>query len=140
MAFSWGNYMINLALLMKVRQKAKVLHKDSRGKILQLAEDKVTSVLLILSKRGAVRANHYHKFDSHYVYMLSGRMRYSYKRVGKKPTRKRSVILKKGDLVYTPPKVVHAMEFLEDSEFLAMTAKKRQKKLYENDTVRVKLV
>ena len=50
---------------------------DARGGITRVLSDSkavVKSVLLITSKKGSIRANHYHKRDSHYSYMLSGRM------------------------------------------------------------------
>ena len=121
-------------------QHLKPIDRDKRGSIIKVMEGKITSVLVIPSKKGAVRANHYHKRDTHYVYMVSGKMRYTIKDLIKKRARKQSVILKAGDLVYTPPMVAHAMEFLEDSVFLALTAERRDQKHYENDTTRIDLV
>lgn len=123
----------------------KILHlkpidQDKRGSIIKVMEGKITSVLVIPSKKGAVRANHYHKKDTHYVYMISGKMRYTVKDLSKKRARKQSVILSPGDLVYTPAMIAHAMEFLEDSVFLALTTRKRDQKSYENDVVRVSLI
>ena len=125
--------------MIKVK-KIKPIDKDKRGSIIKVMEGKITSVLVIPSKKGAVRANHYHKKDTHYVYIVSGKMRYTAKDLSKKRARKQSVILKAGDLVYTPPMVAHAMEFLEDSVFLALTTELRDQKHYENDTTRIKLV
>lgn len=122
------------------KKKVKPIHEDARGSIVKVLEGKVISVLLIPSKKGAVRANHYHKRDSHYVYMVSGKMRYTVKDLNKKGSRKKSVILEAGDLIYTPPMIAHAMEFLEDSVFLALTTESRKQKAYENDVVRIKLV
>lgn len=116
------------------------INEDSRGSIVKVLEGQITSVLVIPSKKGAVRANHYHKKDSHYVYMLSGKMRYTVKDLRRKYARKESVILKTGDLVYTPPMTAHVMEFLEKSVFLALTTKKRDQETYEADTTRIKLV
>jgi len=125
---------------MSFKKKIKPLHKDSRGKIVKLAEGDFASALLITSKKGSVRANHYHKKDSHWCYMISGSMRYWYKDLSKKNNRRRSLIIRAGDSVYTPPMLAHAMEFLEASQFLALTAKKRDRTKYENDTVRMKLL
>lgn len=125
--------------MIKVK-KIKPIDKDGRGSIIRVMEGKITSVLVIPSKKGAMRANHYHKKDSHYVYIVSGKMRYTAKDLSKKRSKKQSVILRAGDLVYTPPMVAHAMEFLEDSMFLALTTERRDKKHYENDTVRLELV
>lgn len=125
--------------MIKVRH-LKPINRDGRGSIIRVVEGKVTSVLVIPSKKGAMRANHYHKKDTHYVYMISGKMRYTIKDLSKKRPRKQSVILKTGDLVYTPPMVAHAMEFLQDSVFLALTTRKRDQKHYEDDTVKIELV
>src|SRR3989344_6988539 len=118
-------------------QHLKPINQDERGGIIKVLEGKITTVLVIPSKKGAVRANHYHKKDNHYVYMVSGKMRYTIKDLSKKRARKQSVILKTGDLVYTPPMAAHAMEFLEDSVFLALTTELRDQKHYENDTTRI---
>ncbi len=125
--------------MIKVK-KIRPLNKDRRGSIIKVVEGKITSVLLIPSKKGAVRANHYHKEDSHYVYMISGKMRYTVKDLTKKYSKKQTVVLKKGDLVYTPPMVGHAMEFLDDSVFLALATESRDKKHYENDTTKIELI
>ena len=125
---------------MTKKKSLKPLSVDDRGSITKILEGRITSVLLIPSKKGSVRANHYHKKDSHYVYMISGRMRYTAKNMKNKKSRKRSVVLQQGDLLYTPPMVAHAMEFLEDSVFLALTTKSRNKKAYENDIVRIDLI
>lgn len=114
---------------------------DARGEIFKLLDDgktSIKSVLLITSNKGAIRANHYHKKDSHYVYMLSGSMEYTEQPL--KGGKKESVIIKKGDLLYTPPMTIHAMRFLEDSAFLTLATESRRQKAYEDDTVRIKLV
>ena len=108
----------------------------------RLIDDKVSiiSVLLITSKKGAVRANHYHKKDVHYMYLLQGRMRYTYRNLRVKSSKRRSVIVQKGDLIKTPSMVAHATEFLEDTIFLAFSIRPRDRKSYENDTVRIDLL
>ena len=127
---------------MKIIRKIKPEFLDKRGGITRLYDQKtnIKSALLITSKKGTVRSNHYHKKDTHYVYMISGKMRYTVKDMSKKRARKQSVILKTGDMVFTPPMMAHAMEFLEDSVFLALTTRKRDQKSYENDVVRLELV
>ncbi|OGY17005.1 MAG: hypothetical protein A2784_04170 [Candidatus Chisholmbacteria bacterium RIFCSPHIGHO2_01_FULL_48_12] len=122
------------------KQRLIPISQDERGQIVKILEGKITSVLVIPSRKGAIRANHYHKKDTHYVYMISGKMRYTVKDLSKKRARKQWVILNPGDLVYTPAMTAHAMEFLEDSVFLALTTQKRDQKNYENDTVRITLV
>lgn len=116
---------------------------DERGFISRLVDDDsihFRAVLYITGKKGTIRANHYHKKDSHYVYCLSGRFKYSEKDMTKPNSRRKSVILKSGDLVLSRPMQAHSMEFLEDSVFLAITTEPREQDLYENDLVRIKLV
>lgn len=123
-------------------RKIKSFHVDARGAMSHLldGEIKITSALLVSSKKGSVRANHYHKKDSHYMYLLKGKMLYLAKDLRLKDAKKEKVILKEGELVYTPPMVAHAVRFLEDSTFLALTTESREQNAYEQDTVRIKLI
>ncbi len=119
---------------------------DERGEIIKVLDDGKTvirSVLLITCKKGSIRANHYHKKDSHFSYLLSGRMEYTEQPVdssGKPYGKKETVVLEAGDMVYSAPMVIHAMKFLEDSAFLALATESRHQSAYEEDLVRVKLV
>jgi len=100
----------------------------------------IVGAVLITCKKGAVRANHYHTYSTHYSYMLKGSMNYVYQDLKKKDARKRSIIVREGEMVHTPPMVAHAMVFLEDSIFLALTTGKRNKSSYEGETKRIALV
>ena len=114
---------------------------DERGFISRLVNEEdlpFKAVLLIVSKKGAVRADHYHKKDYHYAYCLSGKFRYSEKNIGKPSSKTESVILNAGDMVLSRPMMAHRMEFLEDSVFLAITTESRDHDKYEADTVRLK--
>ena len=99
---------------------------------------KLNGAVLITCKKGAIRANHYHKKDGHYSYLLEGKMNYFYKM--DEASKAKKVIVRKGEMVYTPPKEIHAMEFTEDSVFIALTTEKRTRKKYEEDTVRTKII
>lgn len=128
--------------MIKLMRKIKPEFVDDRGEIFKLLDDGKTvirSTLLITCKKGAVRANHLHKKDAHYSYMLSGKMLYSEQPVDQ-PDKKESIIVEKGDMVYSPPGMIHAMEFLEDSVFLALATESRHQAAYEEDTVRIKIV
>lgn len=127
---------------MKVLRDIRPEFVDERGGITRLLDDgrtAIRSVLLITCKKGSVRANHYHKKDSHYSYMLSGRMEYTEYPVGNE-SKKETAILEPGDMVYSAPMTVHAMRFPEDSVFLALATESRNHAAYEEDTVRVKVV
>lgn len=123
-------------------RKIKPFHIDDRGEMSYLLDGKikVNSVLLITSKKGAVRANHCHRKDSHYAYVLKGKMKYFYRDAKKKGAPTKNLVVKAGDIIYTPPMEDHAMKFLEDSAFLALTTEKRSQKSYEKDLIRVKLI
>ncbi len=111
---------------------------DDRGGIQTLVEGGIHSVQLITSKEGTVRANHYHKTDSHFMYVVSGSMNYYFRAVGEQEA-PMWVLVTAGQMVFTPPLVEHAVHFLEDTAFLNITSESRDQKAYEEDLVRVEL-
>lgn len=128
---------------MKIFKKIKPVFTDERGEITVLLDDgktEVKSVLFISSKKGAIRANHYHKEDSHYCYMLSGKMEYFEKPVDGDDSEIERVIAEAGDMVYSPPMAIHAMKFLEDTDWVVLSTKSRKDGNYEEDTIRTKLI
>lgn len=112
---------------------------DARGAIQTLVDGGVQAVQIITSKKGSVRANHYHKEDSHYIYVLSGSFRYYSRPVGvtDKP---KEIVVKAGELLFTGPMVEHALLFLEDCSFLNLASRSREQAAYEADLVRVELI
>lgn len=123
-----------------LRQPVKVA-SDPRGIIEQLAEGEFKSVLRITSKAGTVRANHYHKQDSHLCYLVRGKIEYVTRDALNDQAPLERLVIQPGQLFYTPPMVAHAMVFLEDSEFYCFTtSSRRTQKHYEDDVVRVTLV
>lgn len=112
--------------------------EDQRGMILPLADEPMKSAVLITSKKGTVRANHFHKTDWHYCYMLKGSMDYYHRPVGEKSPPSLTKI-NEGDLFFTPPLVEHAMVFTEDSSFVCLGKNSREQEAYESDVVRVDL-
>lgn len=131
-----------------VRQP-QVLADDERGKIIKLDQGGDQSILLITSKKGTVRANHYHQHDSHDCYVLSGKIRYVERDLVKDATGAvvyddtqplREYVIEAGQCFYTAPLIAHAMEFLEDTEFLAISPRSGKQAEYENDVVRVTVV
>lgn len=129
---------------MKYLKKIKPFYTDQRGEMSYLLDSKkkVSSVVLITCKKGAIRANHYHKKNDHYSYMLSGKMEYvSYKiNSHNKKKKKQTKIVKAGEIIYTPPMIAHAMRFLENSVFLALSSEERGKGKYEEDLIRIKVI
>ena len=114
-------------------------YTDARGEIQQLVQAGFESAQLITCAKNSVRANHYHKQDWHYCYMVYGSMSYYTRRVGSDESPS-WVLVTAGQVVYTPPMEEHAMEFLEDSAFINFAGRPRDQQGYEDDLVRVELV
>lgn len=123
---------------MHVTKKSAPHFVDDRGAITSILSGDnpdVKSILLITSKAGSVRSNHYHKKDAHYCYIISGKVEWLEKPVAGGVLE--SQILEEGDMVFTPPMIMHAAKFLEDTVFFAFATESRLQENYEADTVRV---
>ena len=109
---------------------------DERGSIQPLVDMKMKSSVLITSNEGAVRANHYHKTDWHYCYVLYGEILYYHRPHGCKEKPKK-VIVKEGELFFTPPMIEHAMVFEKKTKFITCGRNSRVQEVYESDVYRV---
>jgi len=112
---------------------------DERGEIQPLVDLTMKSCVLISSKKNTIRANHYHKTDWHFCYVLDGEIDYYHREVGDKEFPK-MVKIKKNELFFTPPMVEHAMVFHKDTIFLTLGGNSRIQSEYEADLVRVDLI
>lgn len=112
---------------------------DVRGLIQPLVDLGMKSAVLIESKKGSLRANHYHLTDWHYCYILEGRMEYFHRRHGDNGKPKRLVVAE-GEMVFTPPMVDHAMRFSKDTVFLTLSRNPRDQASYEADVRRIELI
>ena len=112
---------------------------DQRGEIQPLVDKIMKSAVMIHSKAGSLRANHYHKTDWHYCYVISGEIEYYYRKTNSLETKKQ-IKVKKGQMVFTPPMVDHAMVFNVDTTFLTLSRNFRDQKTYESDVVRIELI
>ena len=112
---------------------------DLRGSIQPLVDSIMKSAVMINSKAGSLRANHYHKTDWHYCYVISGKIQYYYKELNsaKMPE---LLIVEKGNMVFTPPLVEHCMKFPEDTVFLTLSRNPRDQETYELDVIRTNLI
>ena len=115
--------------------KLKVSFSDERGDIIDLVENEsINAVSVITFKKGAVRANHYHKHTYQWNYVLSGRIRLVSQMPGQGPV---ETILEKGGFAVTQPDERHALAGMEDSELLVLTKGPRGGEKYESDTFRL---
>ena len=109
---------------------------DDRGEIQPLVDLMMESCVLIHSRKGSVRANHYHRSDWHFCYVLSGSIEYLHRPQGS-TQRPGSVLVQEGQLFFTPPLVEHQMIFPEKTSFLVLGRNSRVQAVYEADVVRV---
>ncbi len=112
---------------------------DVRGKIQPLVDDMMRSAVMIESKAGSVRANHYHKTDWHYCYVISGEIEYLHRPTGSDQVPE-AITVNAGEMVFTPPMVDHGMRFPVDTVFLTLGRNPRDQATYESDVVRVDFV
>ena len=94
--------------------------KDQRGSIQPLVDTMMKSAVMINSTKGSIRANHYHKTDWHYCYVLTGKIEYYYRETGSEEE-PNLIVVNKGEMVFTPPLVDHAMKFLLRQHFLTLS-------------------
>lgn len=106
---------------------------DERGEILNIADGEIGDVAIISTKPNSIRANHSHNEDWHLSYLINGEIEYFWE----DETEQKSIVIKPGQLFYTPPKVPHKMLFLKASTFIAIAAMSRTKENYEKDTTRL---
>jgi len=112
---------------------------DERGAIYPIVDEVMESCVIISSKKGTVRANHYHKTDWHYCYVMEGEIQYHWRSTG--DTAEPSVVtIAKGQCFFTPPMVDHAMVFGADTTFLTLGRNPRDQETYEADIERIELV
>ena len=109
---------------------------DDRGSIQPLVDMAMKSSVLIDSNSGAVRANHYHKTDWHYCYVLYGEIIYYHRPHGSKES-PHGVLIKAGQMVFTPPMVEHAMVFTKKTRFITWGRNSRVQEVYEADVFRI---
>ena len=115
--------------------KQKIMHRDSRGLIVDLLENKkINSVAFITQKKGKIRGNHYHKKTIQWNYLLKGKILLV---TQKKNSPIKKIILNVGDIVVTEKNEKHAIKALKNSEFLVFTQGPRGGKDYEKDTYRL---
>ena len=109
---------------------------DNRGSIQPLLDIDMKSSILIISNPGSVRANHYHKTDWHYCYVLTGEIKYYYRPHGDKKLAQ-ELIIKENQMFFTPPMVDHAMVFNKKTKFLTWSRNSRLQEVYEADVFRI---
>ena len=127
-----------------MKKKFKFIHKtgkvfrDERGYLLKILDKGFSSCIEIFSKKGSIRANHYHKKDWHFMYAIKGYMEYFFYCNVQKKVKFWSIPPNK--IIFTPSMEVHATFFPVDSEIIVVSGYARDQENYEHDTVRVSFI
>jgi len=109
---------------------------DDRGAIMNALPDNpvVRNVMFITGVEGAVRGQHKHKEDSHYTMVTRGLIQFEWiDQEGKH----QSMLLGKGDVVFSEPGEAHKFTFITSGEFIAMSTEPRTPEKYEKDLERI---
>jgi quercetin dioxygenase-like cupin family protein len=110
--------------------------EDARGTIRDIfAHSPKDTCTIIVSKKGAVRGNHYHRESTQYTYVVSGQLTMLSQKVGETAIEKH--VLQPGDLMTHGPNEAHALIADEDTVFLAFADGLRGGEDYEKDTIRL---
>ena len=122
----------------KFKHKTGKAFKDKRGWLKKILDGNFSSCIEVYSKKGSIRANHYHKKDKHFIYIITGEILYFYKN-RKKGSKIQIKLMKKNDLFFTPSMQEHMAYFTKRTHFLAFSTRKRTKFDYERDLIRVNM-
>ena len=128
---------------MTLHKKSKILtnikrSSDNRGSILSIVDHQVLNVSIIESKKNTIRSNHYHRKDFHFMYVLEGEIDYFYKSLENETVKYLKV--SKGSTIFTPNLEIHATYFPVNTKLIVSSGFARDKKTYEDDTVRVEFI
>jgi dTDP-4-dehydrorhamnose 3,5-epimerase-like enzyme len=118
-------------------KKIEVATSDSRGNISDLMyKEEINHIAMVRTIQGnVIRGNHYHKKSTQHIFMTKGSLRYWYQPVDKSEPIK-SQLVSQYEMVTSPPFEVHALEMLNESEFLVFSQGLRGGEDYEQDTFR----
>ena len=112
---------------------------NANGVIQNLVLKPMTSVAAITSEPGSMRANHYHKTDWHYTYVVEGRVLYFERPVDSEEIPKPRVF-NTGKMFFTPPMKEHTMVFPVKTVIVTMARNVRSHESHEADLVRVEFI
>ena len=104
---------------------------DDRGTIsnYELPES-INLIGLISSKKGTIRANHFHPIQEQKCLLTKGQVISVYKDLLNSNSPKITHVVNEGDLIITKPNTAHAMIFSKDSVFLNLVKGEREHKNY----------
>jgi len=125
MILKWSTQNLNKNL--EFIKKGEKEFIDERGKISnhELTEP-INLIGYIESKKGTVRANHYHPIQEQKCILTKGQVISVYQDLLNKNSPKITHVINEGELITTKPNVAHAMVFTKDSIFLNLVRGERE--------------
>lgn len=111
--------------------------EDDRGIIQNILNEYINHIAIITSKAGSIRSNHYHKTNSHYIYVLSGLMEYWERDIDNDV--KTIIVCGPGDMVLSESNKVHKTIFLEDTVIITFAKGERDFDIDKYDTIKMEL-
>ena len=114
---------------------------DERGRITNYElPQPINWIGWIESKKGTVRANHWHPIQQQKCILISGRYISVFQDLKTPNAPMTTQLMEPGDVVVTEPLVAHTMVFLEDSLFLNLVNGEREHENYGKHTLPYELV
>jgi uncharacterized RmlC-like cupin family protein len=100
------------------------------------------TVSVLFSRAGSWRARHYHRLDSHALYIVSGEVHYWETTLGgvPLPSDTPAAIFGPREMFFTPPMRPHAMYFPIDTVMVSISDRSRTHEEHEADVVRVEVI
>ncbi len=104
---------------------------DERGKISNYdLPEPINMIGYIESKKGTMRANHFHPVQEQKCLLIKGQFISIYKDLLDEKSIKITHIVNEGDMIVTQPNVAHTMVFTEDTIFLNLVRGEREHENY----------
>ncbi len=104
---------------------------DERGKISNYdLPEPINMIGYIESKKGTMRANHFHPVQEQKCLLIKGQFISIYKDLVDEKSQKITHVVNAGDMIVTQPNVAHTMVFTEDSIFLNLVRGEREHENY----------
>ena len=100
---------------------------DERGKISNFdLPEPINMIGYIESKKGTMRANHYHPVQEQKCLLIKGQFISIYKDLVDEKSTKVTHVVNEGEMIVTQPNVAHTMIFTEDTIFLNLVRGERE--------------
>mgnify|MGYP001499316563 CR=1 len=104
---------------------------DNRGKISNYdLPEPINMIGYIESKKGTLRANHYHPVQEQKCLLIKGQFISIYKDLVDEKSTKVTHVVNEGEMIVTQPNVAHTMIFTEDTIFLNLVRGEREHENY----------